>query len=150
MARFVPQTQYPQPQDQTKMSRGYDRPQPNTAFAKLFEGLGDTLSAGIQAKDETIKQNLEKEAYEGIDPIRDAAGAGLTPDELSPAVPQQPRQKTSLLTDEAGDVLPPVVASQSQRLAKLYKAYQENPNHQSHYYSQFAQRVRDLRTKYPG
>ena len=47
----------------------------DASLGKLFSGIGEVFGLGLQATDQVIKDNIKKDAYAAIDPIRDGAGA---------------------------------------------------------------------------
>lgn len=69
--------------DYTRASKGYSTPKVDTTFSDLFKGVGNLAVAGIGAADQVIQSNIKEDARNAIDPIRDAHGANLLPDEVT-------------------------------------------------------------------
>ena len=55
----------------------------DTSFGELFKGIGNVLGTAVTAADGVIKRNIKSDADAEIDPIRNAAGANLTPEEAA-------------------------------------------------------------------
>jgi len=154
MAVFNPTPNPTNDPEYLRYSKEPDRVQADTSAGKLAEGLGGIFGAGAKGIDLGLQDALKKQARDLIEPIRDAHGADVTPDEVPPIAGRGSRSAKfeSLGVLENGDVaaVPKQFAQNVSGLQRVTDAYQSGAMSDSHYFSSLETAVKQLRNRFPG
>lgn len=121
----------------TGLSRGI---QGDTSLANLFENSGNLIQADTQAADQIIKQNINEEARNKVEPIRDAVTYALETGQLQGG-------KSNL--GNAPDV-PPGVEDGLNHVENLTRGKDSGRLGESHYFNLLDAEARRLRAQHPG
>jgi muramidase (phage lysozyme) len=143
-------------------SRGYSKSDVpvDTSLGTLFGNVGTMVGEGASAVDTAIQTNLRADITAAVNPIRDAAGANLTPDETIAVAGTGARGAkysaavgAGLTPDDlaAGNAsVPDGVTRNMNGLNRLTAAYKSGQLSDTHYYAQLESVVKDMKQRYPG
>lgn len=152
MAIFNPAPNPTNDPEYLRYSKEPDRVQANTAAGKFAEGLGGLLGNGMKGLDIGIADAMKKQARDLIEPIRDAHGADVTPDEV-PAIAgtgSRSSKYDTLGVVEDTSAVPKQFAQNLAGLKRVSDAYGAGAMSDSHYYSSLESAVKELRARFPG
>lgn len=143
----------------------------DTSMGELFKGIGTVAGDAANLLDSTIKRNIKSDAYAAIDPIRDEAGADLTPDEAGVIAGTGAKGRARALEMQGGgslfgpavpategDValpgtqkeLPADAQAQIERVQRMNEAKAAGKLSDSYYNAQLTAVAKELRARYPG
>lgn len=142
----------------------------DTSFGELFKGVGNVLGDAIGVVDGTIKRKIKEDAFAAIDPIRNEAGADLTPEEAAQIAGTGAKGRARIAemgnggalfgaaTSDGGDVAAPTSAKELpadaqqelDRVKRMNEAKAAGKLSDSYYNAQLVATTKELRARYPG
>lgn len=134
MAVFNPGTPDVNAPNFDRYSRGSE---PNTGFADLFKGAGNTIAIGASGVDQAIQSNIRSDAYKAYDKTNEDFG-------LTPAVNE------SIDATGGGKVMPQDLQDSMGYLKLMQRSFDSGGMQGYHYWGRMENEVKTLRQKYPG
>lgn len=117
-------------------------PEPNRAFEEALKGVGRIFEGAVQGVDTIIKQGIEKEAYNAVDPQRAGFIQGL--DTIKAAGPK------ATLATTPGESAPTDLQSGLRTVERLHTGAEHGHYDRSYYLQRLDRIAQQLRHKYPG
>lgn len=130
----------------TSPSREPDRLRADRSLETLFAGIGDAVTGVAGVIDQGIRSNIEREAYEGVDPIRDSQG-------VTAAITTEGDLWGTKATPAGAPITlnrPPAGDDPSRSVRTLTEAFNAGKIGPTQYYSRLEVLSRQMRTRYPG
>lgn len=138
MAAFNPEVKPNNDPSYLGYSRELERPRANNTLGNLFEGIGDVVSLGTAAVDNTIQEGIKNDVTASVDKIRGDTGVDPVA-ELYGTGGKLPNGDT-----------PPNAPGVQKAMQGLTEAWKQGKLRDTDYYGKLEAMTRQIRAKYPG
>jgi len=149
VAKFTQEVKPTNDPTYTAPSRDPDRLRPDRSMETLFAGIGDAVGGVAQILDDRNMRNIEKDAYAGVDPLRDQQGV-----EAAIATDGDLWGNKGVKVAQAGGPMalnkPPAADDAGRSVRTLTDAFNAGKIGPTQYYTRLEVLSRQMRTRYPG
>lgn len=140
-----------QGQIQTYNSKEIDAPKPNLSFGKLFEGIGETLQAGVKGATDLLDIKIGEDVSSKLKATEAESGSNITLDDAAALGKLKNKlEGGNLLSSSKEPEAPPVVQEGLTRLDRLTELYHAGKLSPTYYLTQQQVIAQQLKQRYPG